>query len=288
MWSGWSTAAAVLFSALVAPSALRAADSHGIRIEAGFTADSNVTRASGDDKLSDRSFSIDVSKNLLIPVSEHTRLSMAGFLGGERFLSHKGLSRDYYGIHAEYQYRASGDFGAPTFAIFGRASADQYASYLRDGYRYSAGATVRKSLTDRIDFFGALARNVRDAKNAVFDDKDYSARANLDYALGRGSTLYVGGEYRRGDIVSTARPAFTKLDDHADAEVRDDVFTDTVRNSYRVRANTILTTVGCNFAFGEGQALDFSWRWVQSTPTVNAVSTRYFDNQFTVAYLIRF
>ena len=60
MWSGWSAVAAVLFSALGAPSALLAADSLGIRVEAGFTVDNNVTRASGDDKLSDRSYRIDL------------------------------------------------------------------------------------------------------------------------------------------------------------------------------------------------------------------------------------
>ena len=292
MWSGWGTAAVVLFSALGAPSVLLAADSLGIRIEAGFTVDDNVTRARGDDKLSDRSYSIDLSKSLIIPVSEHTRLSLVGFLGGEKFLSYTGLSRFYYGIQGEYQYRASGDFGAPTFAIFGRASADQYESALRDGYRYSVGATVRKPVTDRIHFFGALARNARDGKSVVFDDKDYSARVNVDYALNRGSTLYLGGEYRRGDVVTTARPALANIN-IADAVVQDDVFTDTVRNSYRVRANSILATVGCNLAFGERHALDFSWRWVQSTPTSNpGIATpdtiRYVDNQFTVAYLIRF
>ena len=123
MWSGWGTAAAVLFSALGAPSALLAADSLGIRIEAGFTFDDNVTRARGGaDKLSDRAFSLELSKSLIIPVSEHTRLSLVGFLGGEKFLTYAGLSRYYYGIQGEYQYRASGDFGAPTFAILDRKS----------------------------------------------------------------------------------------------------------------------------------------------------------------------
>jgi len=292
MWSGRSTATAVLFSALCAPNTPLAAD-FGIRIEAGFTADDNVTRArNGFDKLSDRSFSVDLSKGLIVPVSEHTRLSLLGFLGGERSINYTGLSRSYYGVQGEYQYRTSGDLYAPTFAIFGRASTDEYESDLRDGYRYSAGVNVRKALTEKIHLFGALTHNARDGKSAVFDTKDYSARLNLDYSISRSSTVYLGGEYRRGDVVSTARPALADVD-IADAIVRDDVFTDTARFSYRVRANTVLTTLGYNLALGERHALDFSWRWVQSTPTTEpGFATpdriRYFVNQFTVAYLFRF
>lgn len=293
MWSSRSTAMAVLICALCVPNALLAAEPLGIRIEAGFTADDNVTRSrSGPDKLSDRSFSVDLSKDLIVPVSEHTRLALLGFLGDEKFINYSGLSRLYYGVQGEYQYRTSGDLYAPTFAIFGRTSADKYESNLRDGYRYSVGINARRSLTEDIQLFGALTRNARDAKSAVFDTKDYSARLNLDYSISRSSTVYLGGEYRRGDVVSTARPALAAVD-IADAIVQDDVFTDTARFSYRVKANTVLTTLGYNLALGEKQALDFSWRWVQSTPTTlpgfaTPDRIRYVVNQFTVAYLLRF
>ena len=276
----------MLLSALGAPSTILAADSYGIKVEAGFRNDDNVTRARGDDRLSDRSVSIDLSKSFLIPVSEHTRLALTGFVGGEKFVSYTGLSRFYYGILGEFQYRTSGEFGAPTFAIFARAAGDQYESSLRDGNRYSFGASVKTPVTDRIEIFSALARNVRTAKNPVFDNNDHAVRVNVDYALYRDSTLYFGGEYRRGDVVSTARPAFNKLDEIATAVVVDDVFTDTVRESYRVRATSVLGTVGFNLPFGERHSLDISWRWVQSTTSLNA--TRYFDNQIGVSYLGRF
>ena len=289
MWSRWRSrwiSAAVLLVASGAPPAILAADSYGIRVEAGFRHDDNVTRARSDDRLSDRSYSIDLNKSFLLPVSEHTRLALTGFLGGEKFVSYTGLSHVYYGINGEFQYRTSGEFGAPTFGIFARASGDQYESSLRDGSRYSFGASVRKPVTDRIELFSALTRNVRHAKSSVFDNNDHAVRVNVDYALFRDSTLYFGGEYRRGDIVSTARPAFNKLDEIATAVVVDDVFTDTVRESYRVRATSVLGTVGFNLPFGERHALDISWRWVQSTTSLNA--TRYFDNQVAVSYLGRF
>jgi hypothetical protein len=275
----------VLLGALCAPSILLAAEPLDIRIEAGFTTDDNVTRARGADRLSDQSYSLNLSKSLDIPVSQHTRLLLLGFLGGEKFRAYTGLSRYFYGIQGEFQYRASGEFGSPIFGAFVRGSKDQYESDLRDGYRYSAGFTVRKPVTDRIHLFGNLAYNVRDGKSIVFDNKDWSARLNLDYALTRSGSVYLGGEYRRGDVVSTAPSlAYANI-----AEAQDDAYTGIVRWAYRLKAGTALATIGYNVAFGEGQALDVSWRWVQSTPTSAPGNTvRYFDNQFTVAYLIRF
>jgi len=293
MWSSRGNAVALLISALCAPSALLAAEPLGLHIEAGFTADDNVTRArNGPNKLSDRSFSVDLSKGLIVPVSEHTRLALLGFLGSEKFMNYTGLSRIYYGVQGEYQYRTSGDFYAPTIAIFGRTSADKYESNLRDGYRYSVGINARRSLTEDVQLFGALTHNARDAKSTVFDTRDDSVRLNLDYSISRKSTMYLGGEYRRGDVVSTARPTLAAID-IAKAIVRDDVFTDTARFSYRIRANTVLATLGYNLALDEKQALDVSWRWVQSTPTVppgfaTSDKIRYVVNQLTAAYLIRF
>ena len=285
--------AAIVFGTLCMPSSRLAQRTFGINANVGFTADDNVTRArSGSDRLSDQAFTAELSKDLIVPVTERTRLAFLGFLGTERFMRHAGLSRYYYGAQGEYQFRTSGDLYAPTYAIFARASADEYESNLRDGYRYSLAVNMRKALTEKIQFFGALARNIRDGKSAVFDTKEYSARVNLDYSVGRNGTAYFGGEFRRGDVVSTARPVLIDID-IADAIVQDDVFTDTQRFAYRVKANTLIATLGYNLALDERHALDFSWRWVQSTPTASpgfatTETIRYVVNQVTVAYLFRF
>lgn len=280
---------------LGSPALLLAADSRDIRIEANFTADSNVTRArNAPDRLSDRSFGLTLSKGFefQIPQSDHTRLLVSGLLGSEKFQTYTGLSRNFAGAEAEIQYRASAEFGAPTFAAFLRSSRDGYESTLRDGYRHSAGVSVRKSVTDLIDVFGAVAWNRRDSKSTVFDTRDRSARLNFDYSLTRTGTIYLSGEYRRGDVVTTT-PASAVTDDIARADVRDDAFTDTQRIAYRVEARSVLATLGYNLALGEKQALDFSWRFVRSTPTSSAELTggttiRYDVNQLSVSYLILF
>lgn len=271
---------------------LRAEDSPGLNVEAAVTADSNVTRSRGADKLSDVALGVSLAKAHLLPLSANTRLAVLATAGAERFGRFSGLSRAYLGVNGEFQYRPSGEFDAPTFGVFVDSRLERYQSTLRDGYRYSLGARVLQPLSTELDLFAAVAYNVRDGKSRVFDNKEYAIRFNLDYAVGAKGTLYGGGELRRGDIVSTARPALDYVD-VADAIVRDDVFTDTVRQSYRLRANTRLATVGYNLGLESGHSLDVSLRWVRSTSLARpsypgAEAIRYYDAQVGIAYLIRF
>ena len=90
--------------------------------------------------------------------------------------------------------------------------------------------------------------------------------------------------------MSTARPSLDLIT-IADAVVVDDVFTDTERLDYRIKADSIIATLGYNFAFGERHSLDFSWRWVQAKATEALGSggkPEYKVNQYSIAYLIRF
>jgi hypothetical protein len=287
--------AALWLGVWCAPAAVLADEGEAldIRVETSVTADNNVARSRGEgNRLSDVIYNVNVGKGHVIPLTDNTRISLLGTAGVEVFNRYSGLSRFFLGIQGEFQYRPSGEFDAPTFGIFGRAAADLYQSSLRDGYRYNVGARVLQPLTDRVDLFGSLAYNVRDGRSKVFDNKDYSGRLQLDYSLTQKGTLYLSGEYRRGETVSTARPELAFVD-IAEAIVRDDAFTDTERQAYRLRARTAIATLGYSLGLDEDQALDFSIRWIRSTalsrPSFPGAETiRYFDTQATVAYLIRF
>ena len=275
------------------PGALLAEEPLDLRVQASVTSDNNVTRSRGDgDKLSDVSYGISASTVRNFPLTSNARLSVRGSAGAERFARYTGLSKLEAGIKGEVQYRPSADFDAPTFGIFAGGKVERYESTLRDGYRYSVGARVLQPLTTRLDLFAAVAHDMRDGKSTVFDNKDYSARLNLDYSVSQKATLYAGGEFRRGDIVSTARPALRYLD-VADAVVRDDAFTDTPRQAYRLRATTVIATLGYNLALQPDHSLDLSLRWIRSTSLArpgwaNAEAIRYYDVQAGIAYLVRF
>lgn len=263
-----------------------------IQLDAGYTTDDNVTRAKAkSDKLSDNSYSVNVSKTIVSPLSEQSRVLLTGALGGEKFRRFNGLSRALGSAEAEVQYRQSSDFDDPTFGAFAKLTGEAYESRLRDGYRLSAGVSVRQSLTDRINVFGALSHNMRKASSAVFSTRDNSVRANIDYALSDNQTLYLGTEYHRGDIVSTGRASLENVT-IAKVFAQDDAYAGGQLFSYRFDGSTVLTTIGYNLSLGSHDSIDFSWRYVRSTPGLRpsfVTSPRnYIANQLSAVYLMRF
>ena len=264
----------------------------GLVVAAGFAYDDNVSRASAMlDQLSDTIYSLTVNKTKSFEMSEYTKLTVNGFLDIEKYRIYTGLGHVSAGMQGEYKYRSSGEFGTPTFGIFGRYTVDEYESRLRDGSRRSAGVTLRKPLTDRINLFGALAENVRTGKSAVFNTYDVSGRANLDYALAAGKTIYLTGEYRKGDVISSGRSSLAMLN-ISTVLVRDDVFNSPWFYAYRMKGQTTLWTLGYNLSLGAKDSMDFSWRRVESkpdkTPGFAAPAIRYIDNYYSISYLMAF
>jgi hypothetical protein len=105
-----------------------------------------------------------------------------------------------------------------------------------------------------------------------------------------GQTLYLTGEYRKGDIVSTGQPSLLVVD-MSTVFIRDDVFTATPFYDYRMKGRTVLVTLGYNLSLGTKDSLDFSWRGVRSTPDYTpayATPVSYTDNQYSISYLMVF
>jgi uncharacterized protein YhjY with autotransporter beta-barrel domain len=264
-----------------------------IRGDAGYTFDDNINRSStAEERMSDSSYNAELTKSWLVPVTDHTRLVIGSALGGEKFHTYTGLDRMYLSSQAEYQYRASGNFGSPIWGVFTNITGEAYSSTLRDGYRYSGGVSVRKPVTDRINLFSALAHNERHGRSAVFQMRDNSFKLNLDYAATDTSTLYLNTEYRRGDLVSSGSHTLQNID-IAKVFTLDDVFSRNDFYDYRFDGSTALFTLGYNLPFGPKDSIDISWQRVRSAASKSpSVATwpakHYFDNQLSVVYLFSF
>ena len=267
-------------------------DENDIQVDTGYTWDDNITRGRvAGDILVDNLYTLNVSKAVLVELGSNSRLLLTAAAGGERFQNFNGLSKFTLTGEAAYQYRRTADFDAATWGAFAKVTGEEFQSELRDGYRYSLGVSVLQPLTDRITLSGALSVNGRRARSDVFRTMDSSARFNVDYALGRGATLYFGGEYRKGDIVSTGLASLENIS-IAKMLVADDAFDVGRFTSYRLDATTWLTTIGYNIGLGARDSIDLSWRRVQSMPSLRpgwATSpSSYVNNQFSVSYLMRF
>lgn len=264
-----------------------------ITVDAGFAWDDNVTRGrEAGDKLSDRIFSLGASATRPFTLNPNTRLQVTALASGEKFDRHAGLGRFSAGAQGEVQYRASGAYDAITFGFVGRAMYEQFESRLRTGPRYFVGVNARRALTDRIELFAEAGTNIRSARSEVFTWRDVSAKVNLDYSLGRLGVVYMSGEYRSGDTVSTGHPSLANLG-VAEVFAVDDAFDGSDLVAYRFDARSWLGTVGYNYPLGARDSIDLSFRRIQATPRGRPAfdfsgPLRYIDNQYSIVYLMRF
>ncbi len=263
-----------------------------IQFDAGYTTDDNVTRAkAGPDRLHDDLYSFNLGRTFFHNLSETSRLLYGGTLGGQKFHRFNGLSNLQAGLELEYQYRASSEFDEPTYGAFAKLTGEAFESALRDGYRLSTGVSVRLPLSDRIGLFAAVSYNLRDARSDVFSTRDKSLRGNLDYALSDRETLYLGADFRYGDILSTGRASLENVT-IAKLFVQDDAYAGGQLFSYKVDGRTVLLTAGYNLSFGAKDSIDFSWRHVRATPGLRPAFVTgprsYKANQLSAVYLLRF
>ena len=258
----------------------------------GCTYDDNVSRTMPANQLHDFSCGLNLKRPAIIPLAEHARVLANGYLGAELFNRYSGLSRVYGAAQAELQYRSSSEFGTPLYALFARLTAEQFQSGSRDGYRYALGLSASAELTDRISWFGALSHNERNGSNAVFDNKDNAVRVNVDYTPGwYKGTVYLGGEYRKGDMVISA-PQIWNSWNPSNAWTLDDAFSGASVYSYRFDGSATLMTLGYNQPVGSRSSIDISWRRIDASVRYSNGSVwtdaTYTTNQYSAAFLTRF
>jgi hypothetical protein len=257
-----------------------AADGLGVGVELAYISDNNVTRGIGADALSDNILAVSANYTWRLPLSERTRLVVQPSVGGESYFDHDGLSNVNAGLSLQFQWRPGSGFQTPTLALFTKVVAEEYNSDLRDSVRYSYGVSARTLLTDRISLHGAFTRETRAADNPVFDTETTGIAVNLDYKVVRAGTVYLGLDYRQGDVVaSTSTPPLPPYY----IGVADDAFPGYWVNS--ADGNTQLYTLGFNYSISERHALDVSARFIRASADSGF---DYDSRQFTLAYLGRF
>ena len=259
-----------------------------VQLEATIGWDDNVTRsAEAPSRLGDRIHTVSVSRHATIPLTEHVQGVVDGFLSGEKFARYEGLDRVSGAATGQLQYRPSAEFSAPTFALIASLQRDQYRSQQRTGTRFAVGASARQSWTDRIDAFAAVGWSRRDAADPVFDQRERSVRAHVDYSAGKLGTVYAGAEHRRGDVITTAPGFEAEYAAGARADGPDAAFGPGY-HAYRLDGRTTVLTVGWGLPLGVKRVLDFSWRQVLSSASIPAETVHYRSTLYSLSYLQQF
>jgi outer membrane autotransporter protein len=262
-----------------------------MQIEAGYRHDDNVNRSAEDnDVQSELVFNTVVSTTSSYRLSNNTRFKLRSSLGFEDAQAHHGLDNISVGMQGDWQYRESGQFGAPTYGLFARLGYEHFDSDLRSGTQYAAGANMRKAFTDRLTLFTALEHRVHDGDDKVFQNDHTGIRAMLNISTGDNGAFRFGGELREGDIVSSAAGS-GNLSQISTALVEDDAYFNEDYFAYRFDGRSTIWTLGYNHALGPRDSLDFALQAVDSEATdadANGSETDYKSQRISVSYLISF
>ena len=262
-----------------------------IQVEAGFRHDDNINRSAEEhDEQSEQVFNAIVSTIRLYQLSDYSRFRVRSSLGLEDAQEHQGLDNISLGVRGEWQYRGSGHYSAPTYGVFGRVGYQEYDSDLRTGARYSAGINLKKPFNDRLILFSALEQRVREGDDEVFETDHTSFRALLNMSTGGNGTVRFGGEFREGDIVSSAAGS-GNLSEIATAQVEDDAYFNEDFTAYRFDGESTIWTLGYNHSLGPYDSVDFAIQSVVSEATdsdADSSETDYESQRISMFYLMSF
>ena len=262
-----------------------------IQVEAGYRHDDNINRSAEDhDVQSQLVFNTVVSTTRSYQLSDNSRFRMRNSLALEDAQEHQGLDNVSVAVKGEWQYRGSGQFGAPTYGLFGRLGYHHFDSDLRSGARYAVGANLIKPFNDRLSLFTALEHRIDDGDDEVFENDNTGVRAVLNISASGSGTVRFGAELREGDIVSSAAGS-GNLSQISTALVEDDAYFNEDFIAYRFDGKSTIWTLGYNHALGPHDSLDFALQSVDSEATDTAADsqeTDYSSQRLSAFYLMRF
>ncbi len=260
---GIALVAALALVPVVEAAEERQDDHGGASLTAGVTTlyNDNVARAQRDVDIADdvaveANFALSQSTPGITGQSFHFELSGKAV----RFDRFDGLDQAELALEVAYGRQFARGFYAPLYELSIKGARLLHDAELRDGYSLVLGAMVSRRVSDRWTGRTGVRLNKRSATNGeVFDLERASLFVHLDARVTARSVGYVTWIGATGDVVSTAQPTFTIID-NADAIEPDTAFGGVAanRSAYRLDADVHILTLGVNVGVGASTSLDVS------------------------------
>ena len=264
----------LLLCAVLSPA--RAGDWSG---EAGIGYDSNITNArEGSPERDDRFAQLAIGIDRPWRLGPATTLLWRPQMEAQQFDEFQGLSNLQAGLQGRWLHRPGAGFHVPVLELLAGASCWEFDSGLRDSAQYRLGLFATGQLSTRISLRAGGQLQRRRADSAVFDTRQSSLGADLDWQLAPSALLYLGYRHIDGDFVATAPAApatasITQADDVFDGET-----------SWRFSGRAHSGTLGFNYALSHALALDVQAR---RTRTRADSGVRYERDQVLASLLWR-
>jgi hypothetical protein len=253
------------FALLLAAGLAQGAGRWNLDGELGVGHDSNAGNAErASDKFSDELAIAGLRADYSTSLSARARLLMRAGLQGEKYNDLEALDNLKLSGLARLTFRTRSNSSA-NWSLWGSAALWEFDSGLRDSSEYRAGVFLVEPLGTQWSARLSATRSWRRADSAVFDLDNGSLGVDLDWRAGRNLTIYMGSQFRVGDVFSTSTPSPGLLS-ASEARAIDDAFGGG-RVVYRLDADTWVHTLGFNVGLRPGVALDVQAQYVDADAT---------------------
>lgn len=248
--------------------------------------DSNLNAARQGTAAREAGFArIRLQQTLERPLAGGLGLSAQFGAEGQRLPAYPALDHLRSGGLVRLAWRGGRGLFDPTWSAAAGLAYVEWQDPLRDSWEWRWLLGSRWPLSTRIEARLGLTGSYRDARSAVFDLDAHSATADLEWRLPPATTLYLGYQYREGDLSgTTASPSATLLA-AARALDRDRAYDGRGETAFRLAADAQVLSLGLNQRLNRAWALDLLAQHVEAEADIG---TRYRREQWLASLLFQF
>ena len=228
--------------------------------------DDNVRLAQEDEDIrSDRSISATVRAKGGKSLDSFSILNYGASATYNKLDTFETLDNYEIEVNTRYRFALTSGFTSPIYSVGAKIGGREFDTEMRDATYVALSADLNKWITDAINMTAGLGLNAQESKSEVFDTSEARIFINFDTNFSRADLVYTTFTYITGDTVSSATPSLGILN-VADAIEPDDAFggVETLQFAYRLKADTVVLTLGYNRIFTPDLSFDVSARFVES------------------------
>jgi len=231
-----------------------------------FIDDDNVRLAQEDEDIrSDRSISATVRAKGGKSLDKFSILNYGASATYNKLDTFETL--DNYEVEANVRYRfaLTSSFSSPIYSLAARIGGREFDTEMRDASFVALSADLSNWITTTINMTTGVGLNAQESKSEVFDTSEARIFVNFDTNFSKTDLVYTTFTYITGDTVSSATPSLGIIN-VAEAIEADDAFggIDANQFAYRLKADTVVLTLGYNRIFTPDLSFDVSARFVES------------------------
>jgi len=231
-----------------------------------YVDDDNVRLAQDNDDIrSDRSLSATVRARGGTSLDSFSILNYGGSATYTKMDTFDKLDHYEVEINTRYRFALNSGFTAPIYTLGARLGGRDFDSKMRDSTFVELSADLNKWLTNTINMTTGVGLHGQESRSDVFDTSEARIFVNFDTNFSKADLVYTTFTYITGDTVSSATPTIGIIN-VADEIEPDDAFggIDSNQFAYRLKADTMVYTLGYNRVFTPDLSMDLSVRYVDS------------------------